>query len=104
MEQEILVQVDDALKLAQSTLSRTASAHEARLYADAALQAEVVKTLNGASTPFFVLQYQQRVTDARILEIRAQADYLQALIQLALREGTTLEKRHITVEGTGPEK
>ena len=98
MEQDILVQVDDSLKLARSFYKRTYSTREARVYAEAALEAEQKKLQNGVSTPFVVLQLQQKLTDARTAEIRALSDYNKALAQLALNEGSTLEKNHLGVE------
>lgn len=98
MEQDALVQVDDSLKLAQSDYRRTISSREARVYAEAALKVEERKLQEGLSTPFFVLQFQQKLTDARTIEIRALADYNKGLAQLALNEGTTMEKNHLVVD------
>ena len=98
MEQDVLVQVDDSLKLARSVYKRTSSTREARVYAEAALEAEEKKLQNGVSTPFVVLQLQQKLTDARTAEIRSLSDYNKALAQLALNEGSTLEKNHLSVE------
>jgi len=44
-----------------------------------------------------VLQLQRDLTAARSSEIRALADYNIALSQLALSEGTTLERRKISL-------
>ena len=98
MEQVVLVQVDDSLKLARSVYKRTNSTREARVYAEEALEAEEKKLQNGVSTPFVVLQLQQKLTDTRTAEIRALSDYNKALAQLALNEGSTLEKNHLGVE------
>src|SRR5438876_10303872 len=97
-EQNALVQVDDSLQLARSVYKRTNSTREARVYAEAALEAEEKKLQNGVSTPFVVLQLQQKLTDARTAEIRALSDYNKALAQLALNEGSTLEKNHLSME------
>jgi len=98
MEQDVLVQVDDSLKLARSVYKRTNSTREARVYAEEALEAEEKKLQNGVSTPFVVLQLQQKLTDTRTAEIRALSDYNKALAQLALNEGSTLEKNHLSME------
>jgi hypothetical protein len=45
-----------------------------------------------------VLQLQQKLTDAQTAEIRALADYNKALAQLALSEGSTLEKNRLAVD------
>jgi outer membrane protein len=98
LEQEILVQVDNAGKLTQTTYQRVGSTHQARIYAEAALEAENVKLSAGMTTSFFVLQLQRNLTDARSSEIRALADHQKALIQLAFSEGSILEKNRLNVE------
>ncbi|MBC8002505.1 MAG: TolC family protein, partial [Opitutaceae bacterium] len=50
------------------------------------------------STSFNVLQLQRDLTDARSQEIRALADYNRNLSQLALDEGTTLERNRVVLE------
>ena len=98
LEQNILVQVDDSLNQVQSAHHRTESARQARLYAEMALTGEQLKLADGVSTAFFVLQYQQKLTEAHTVEIRALADYNLALAQLALSEGRSLEKNHINLQ------
>jgi len=45
-----------------------------------------------------VLSLQSTLTTSRYNAIRALADYNEALSQLALAEGTTLERSHISLE------
>ena len=52
----------------------------------------------GSTTSFEVLQLQNNLTTARSAEIRALADYNIALEQLALDEGTTLERSKIDLK------
>jgi outer membrane protein TolC len=98
LEQNILVQIDDAVKLARTNLERVDATRQARLYAEAALDAEQKKLENGKSTSFVVLQLQRDLTAARSQEIRALADYNKALAQLAFNEGTVFERNRLTVE------
>ena len=98
LEQQIMVEIDNALKTAQSAFQRVAATRAAREYAEAALQAEQKKLESGKSTSFQVLQLQKDLTDARGAEIRALADYNNALAQLSLAEGTTLLRHKIDVE------
>jgi outer membrane protein TolC len=98
IEQQVLVEIADAVRLAESSLERVAATREARLFAEAALQAEQTKLENGKSTSFFVLQFQRDLTAARLEEIRALAEYNNALAQLAFSEGTTLERREIDLD------
>ncbi len=98
MEQLVMVQIDNALKQAQSDFERVGATKQARLYQEAALDAEQKKLENGKSTSFQVLIIQRDLTSARSQEIRALADYNNSLAQLALSEGTTLERHRVNVE------
>jgi outer membrane protein TolC len=98
LEQNIMVQIDDAIKLAQTDIQRVEATRQASLYAAAALEAEQKKLENGKSTSFQVLQLQRDLTARRSEEIRALADYNRALAQLAQAEGTTLERNKLKVE------
>ena len=95
--QNIEISVDNAVKAVQTDFARVEATREARLFAEAALDAEQKKLENGKSTSFFVLQFQRDLTAAKFAEIQALAQYNIALAQLALQEGTTLERRHLNV-------
>jgi outer membrane protein TolC len=95
LERDVMVQIDDAIKLARTQYQRVDSTHQARLYAEAALDAAQKKLENGKSTSFEVLQLQRDLTAARSLEIQALADYNKALSQLSFNEGATLERNRI---------
>ena len=98
LEQGIMVEIDNQIKNAQSTYESVGATRQARIYAEAALDAEQKKYAVGKSTTFFVLQLQNTLTADRGNEIRALASYYQALANLAAAEGSTLERHHITVE------
>jgi outer membrane protein TolC len=95
LEQDIMVQIDNALKLAQSNYERVGATREAREYAEAALAAEEKKLENGKSTSFFVLQLQRDLTAAQSAEISALVQYKRSLALLAQAEGFTLDRRNI---------
>ncbi len=97
LEQNILIQIENAISVAVTSLQRVSATREARIFADAALQAEQKKLENGKSTNFEVLQLQKNLTSARSDEIRALADYNNALAELALNDGSTLERDKITI-------
>ncbi len=97
-EQNVLVSVDDAVKLVQTDFARVEATREARLFAEAALDAEQKKLENGKSTSFFVLQFQRDLTAAKFQEIQALAEYNNALAQLAFQEGTTFDRHRLNVE------
>jgi outer membrane protein TolC len=98
LEQNIMVSIDNAIKLAQSNFERIDATRKAREYAEAALSAEQKKLENGKSTSFVVLQLQKDLTTARSDEISAIVQYKRSLAQLAQAEGTTLERRKINFE------
>jgi outer membrane protein TolC len=97
LEQNIMVQIDDAVKQAQSALESVDATRQARIYAQAALDAEGKKYAVGKSTTFTVLQLQNNLTAARSQEIRALANYQEALTNLAQQEGSTLERRNVEI-------
>ncbi|MEY4918472.1 MAG: hypothetical protein RL616_2385 [Verrucomicrobiota bacterium] len=95
IEQNVMVDIDNAVKQAQSAWESLEATRSARVSAEAALKAEQGKYNAGKSTTFTVLQLQNRVTSARSQEIRSVANYNEALTRLALQEGSTLERRQI---------
>jgi len=95
MEQDIMIGIDNAIKLAMSNYERIESTRKAREYAEAALSAEEKKLENGKSTSFVVLSLQRDLTAARSDEINAVVQYNRSLAQVAQAEGTTLERRKI---------
>jgi outer membrane protein TolC len=98
LEQDVLLQIDDAVKVVETNFERVGTTRQAREFAVVALQAEQTKMDNGKSTSFVVLQLQRDLTSARSEEIRALAEYNRALAQLALREGSVLERHKLEVE------
>ncbi len=98
LEQNIMVQIDNAVKLAQSDYQSVDATRQARTYAEAALDAEQKTYAVGKATTFEVLQYQSALTAARGQEIRALANYEEALANLAAQEGSTLERNGIEVK------
>ncbi|MHC1767636.1 MAG: TolC family protein [Verrucomicrobiia bacterium] len=97
-EQGVLISVDDAVKRVQTDFARVEATREARLFAEAALDAEQKKLENGKSTSFFVLQFQRDLTAARFQEIQALTSYNNSLAQLAFQEGATFERHNLNVE------
>lgn len=98
LEEAILIQVDNAGRTVEMASQQARAARRAREYAEAALAGEQKRLEVGGSTTFVVLQLQRNLTEARLAEIRALADYNKALVQLAFGEGSTLERHHIGVE------
>jgi len=97
-EQNVLVEIDNAVKQAQSNYQSVEATKQARIYAEAALDAEEKTYAVGKATTFEVLQYQNNLTAARSQEIRALANYNEALANLAAQEGSTLERNRIDIQ------
>jgi outer membrane protein len=95
IEQNIMVQIDNGIDLARTQFERVEATRLARAYQEAALQAEEKKLESGKSTSFFVLQLQRDLTAASSAEVQALADYNKALVQLALAEGSVLDRNGI---------
>jgi len=98
LEQQVLIRIENAIAVARTAFQRANATREARTFAEAALEAEQKKLESGKSTSFEVLRLQRDLTTARSGEIRALADYNAALAQIALNEGTTLERRKVKLE------
>ena len=96
--QTALVAIENSIATVNTDFQAVTARREARIYAEAALEAEQKKLENGKSTSFEVLRLQRDLTNARSQEIRALADYNNSLAQLALAEATTLERRRLTLE------
>jgi outer membrane protein TolC len=98
LEQTIMVQIDNAVKQAQSDYQSVDATRQARIYAESALDAEQKKYNVGKSTTFTVLQLQNTLTADRAQEIRALANYNEDLANLANDEGSTLEQNGIDIQ------
>lgn len=99
-EQTVLVGIDNAVKTAQSDYESVDATRQARIYAEAALDAEQKTYSVGKATTFEVLTYQNSLTAARGQEIRALANYEESLDTLYSQEGSTLDRLGINIEAT----
>jgi len=95
LEQSVIAEVDTGVKLTETTFKQISSSRQAREFSQAALDSVQKQYDAGRLTSFFVVDAQRRLTQARSVEIRALADYNIAQAQLALSEGTALERNGI---------
>jgi outer membrane protein TolC len=98
LEQNVMVQIGVSVEQAGTRFAQVDATRQSRLFAEAALESEQKKLDNGRSTSFVVLQLQRDLTNARLAELAAVSQYNQALAQLALNEGTTLERDKLNLE------
>ena len=96
-EQNVMVEIDNAINSVNSSLEAIASTRDARIYAEQAWEAGKTRLDHGKATSFEVLQLQTTVFQNRLSEIRALVTYNINLATLCYREGGTLEKYNIVV-------
>jgi outer membrane protein TolC len=96
-EQGIMIDIDNAIKVAESSYERIGATRKASEYALAALDAEQKKLESGKSTSFVVLSLQRDLIAAKSDEINALVQYKRNLAQAAQAEGSTLERRKIDI-------
>jgi outer membrane protein len=91
-EQNTLISIENDIATARTDYESVQATHTARLYAEAALDAEERKYENGKSTLFDILGLQAKLTTARSDEITALANYNVDLSTLSFDEGSTFER------------
>jgi len=91
-EQQVLREIADAVNTAQAASDRAVAARSEVDLGAAALAAEERKLAGGRSSVFFVLQLQNQYLSAQSIELRAQADHMQAMSQLGFADGSLLER------------
>lgn len=96
-EQTILIDIDNAIKQANSDFQSIQATRAAREYSEQALSAEQKKLDVGKSTSFEVLTLQNTLTSARLDEINAIASYNKDLSKLSQEEGTILDRFNLKV-------
>jgi outer membrane protein TolC len=97
LEQNIMIQIGVSVEQAKTCFAQVDATRESRLFAEMALNAAQKQLDNGKTTSFVVVQLQKDLTTARLAELTAVAQYNQALANLALNEGTTLERDKLTI-------
>lgn len=97
LEQNIQVDVRNALQLVRSAEARLRSAGIARVASEQQYQSEQRKLDAGQSTVFLVLERQTALTSARGNELRAQTDLNKAIADLQRATGNALTTNSIVV-------
>ena len=97
-EQTIIVGVELAVIQARAKAKLIASSQATTRLRQESYAAEVEKLKAGTSTTYTVLQMQRDLNDARVIELKAIADYNKALVALSHQEGTILKRSGVSVE------
>jgi len=92
-EQQIELEVSDAIRTIETDAKRVEALRVARELAEKTLEGEEKKLKVGLSTNYFVLDFQEKLANARSAELRAQIDYILAVASLDKAMGVNLDKR-----------
>lgn len=95
LENQVRLEVEDALIALRRARAAYEAAMQTRLLQEESLAAEQTKYSVGASTSFFVIQYQSLLTQARSTEVAAKSSYQKARAALQRATGSILEQNHI---------
>jgi outer membrane protein len=90
--------VEDSLIAMRRAHSSYEAAVQARVLQEESLDAEQQKFSVGASTSFFVIQYESLVAQAKSTEVAAKSAYVKARAALQRATGAILSDNNITVE------
>lgn len=95
LEQQIFLEVRNAVLDIETNAKRVKAYSIAKELAEKRLAAEEKKLSMGLTTNYFVLQYQEKLENARSLELKALMDYNLSWAKLEKALGTSLENRNI---------
>ncbi len=98
LQNQVRLEVEDALIAMRRARASYEAASQARRLQEESLSAEQAKFEVGASTGFFVIQYESLLAQARSAEVAARSSYVKAKAALQRAMGTILEENHISLE------
>lgn len=94
----IRADVRNALIAVQQAKASYDAAVKARMLAEQTLDAEQKKYALGASTIYYVIQYQRDLAEARSNEVAAESQYAKARVVLDQATGRTLDANNISID------
>jgi outer membrane protein TolC len=98
LEQQIVVDVDNASGQIITSRERIASTSEARRLAKESLEAGEDRLRAGTGTTFVVLDLQKKLTEAEAAELRARGDYNKAVSEYQRQTGTSLRVHNVVLQ------
>ena len=98
LENEVRVEVENALLNVQRALASYRAAQETRELQEEALDAEQQRYQVGASTTYLVIQYQRDLAQARSTEVVSLGNYAKAKAALDRATGQTLDTYHVAID------
>jgi len=98
LENQIRLEVEDALIAMRRARASYEAASQARQLQEESLAAEQAKFEVGASTAFFVIQYESLLAQAKSTEVAAKSSYVKARAALDRATGSILDLHHISFD------
>ena len=98
LENQARLEVEDALIAMRRARSSYEAAVEARRLQQESLDAEQAKFEVGASTSFFVIQYESLLAQAKSTEVAARSSYVKAVAALQRATGSILDANHVSFD------
>jgi outer membrane protein TolC len=98
LQNQARLEVEDAVIAMRRARASYEAAVEASKYQQESLEAEQTKFEAGASTVFFVNQYENQVAQAKSAEVVARSSYVKARAALQRATGTILDENRVEVE------
>lgn len=96
-QQQIMLEVSEAVRNLETDAKRVEAYRVARELAEKRLEAETKKLSVGLTTNYFVLEYQEKLANARSAELKAMVDYRVSQARIEKASGDILEKRNISL-------
>jgi outer membrane protein len=101
-EQAVEVDVRNAVQGVETARRQVSTARSASKSAEIQLAGEMKRYQAGMSTTFLIFQFEDQLATARTAELRAEANYNQALANLQRATSTTLRANNVTVDVPRP--
>jgi outer membrane protein TolC len=98
MENQARLEVEDALIAMRRARASAEAAAQARKLQEESLEAEQAKFEVGASTSFFVIQYESLLAQAKSTEVAARSSYVKARAALQRATGSILAENGISAD------
>ena len=98
LQNQARLEVEDAVIAMRRSRASYEAAGQARRYQQESLEAEQMRYEVGASTAFFVIQYESLLAQAKSTEVAAKSAYVKARAALERATGSILEAHQISLE------
>jgi len=98
LQNQASLEVEDALIAMRRARASFDAAVQARKFQEESLEAEQTRFEVGASTAFFVIQYESLLAQARSTEVAAKSSYVKARAALDRATGSILEAHNISID------